>query len=278
MKNYIKNNKKGLFLSSLGVMLLIVMLLLYHQHINQKFLVSTISTFDTKTNVAESKKVLSEEELVNIYLNSNRDVIDFFANVFQIDTDVLIEQLKLDYAQIDLLNTENLEYTLSEYLLDLEDREEDLFDNSLNPCQDDKEYMLALLMYFSNIYDNVNFSIAAAIAEIESGYRSSSMLKKNNIFGGMSKGSLIRYKNIEYGILRYVKLLSSGYFGKGLTTVEAIGRVYNPTFNENGEKIAKPSWVANVTKAINNYSDMDQSIDIAEVKSLKTSTEDIATE
>ena len=138
--------------------------------------------------------------------------------------------------------------------------------------------MLALLMYFSNIYDNVDFSIAAAIAEIESGYRSSSMLKKNNIFGGMSKGSLIRYKNIEYGILRYVKLLSSGYFGKGLTTVEAIGRVYNPTFNENGEKIAKPSWVANVTKAINNYSDMDQSIDIAEVKSLKTSTEDIATE
>ena len=70
MKNYIKNNKKGLFLSSLGVMLLIVMLLLYHQHINQKFLVSTISTFDTKTNVAESKKVLSEEELVSIYLNS----------------------------------------------------------------------------------------------------------------------------------------------------------------------------------------------------------------
>ena len=37
----------------------------------------------------------------------------------------------------------------------------------------------------------------------------------------------------------HIKLLSEGYFGKGLTTVESIGRVYNPMYNENGVKIAK---------------------------------------
>ena len=167
------------------------------------------------------------------------------------------------------MNTDNLEYTLIEYLLALEDSNKELFDNSIDPCDDSKEYMLALIKYFSNIYTNVDFSIAAAIAQIESGYTAQSMLNKNNIFGGMSGGSLIRYKNIEYGILRYIKLLSEGYFGKGLTTVESIGRVYNPTFNEQGVKIAKPSWVSKVNNALDEFSNIDINIGIAEVLTLK---------
>ena len=134
---------------------------------------------------------------------------------------------------------------------------------------DSKEYIIALLIYFSNIYDNVDFSIAAAIAQIESGYTVQSMLNKNNVFGGMSGGGLIKYKNIEYGILSYVKLLSDGYFGKGLTTVEDIGRVYNPTYNENGVKIAKPSWVSKVNNAIDEFINMENDISIAEVLALK---------
>ena len=63
-------------------------------------------------------------------------------------------------------------------------------------------------------------------------------------------------------------MLSEGYFGKGLITVEDIGRVYNPTYNEAGVKIAKPSWVANVTKAMNNYVAMDI-VDIESLLSLK---------
>lgn len=270
MKDYIISNKKGIILVILGLMILIVMLLLYHRCSHQEFLVSSISTFEAKANEPESKRVLSEEELLNIYINDNLETINFFADVFKIDKDTLVNQLKVDYQNINLMNTDNLEYTLIEYLLALEDSNKELFDNSIDPCDDSKEYMLALIKYFSNIYTNVDFSIAAAIAQIESGYTAQSMLNKNNIFGGMSGGSLIRYKNIEYGILRYIKLLSEGYFGKGLTTVESIGRVYNPTFNEQGVKIAKPSWVSKVNNALDEFSNIDINIGIAEVLTLKS--------
>ncbi len=269
MKDYIISNKKGIILVILGVMILIVMLLLYHRSSPQEFLVSSISTFEANANEAESKRVLSEEELVTIYINDNLDTINFFADVFKIDKDTLVNQLKKDYQSIDLMNTDNLEYTLIEYLLALEDNNKELFDKTLDPCNDSKEYMIALIKYFSNIYINVDFSIAAAIAQVESGYTVQSMLNKNNIFGGMSRGSLIKYKNIEYGILSYIKLLSEGYFGKGLTTVEAIGRIYNPTFNENGIKIAKPSWVSKVNNALDNYRNTDINVSIADVLALK---------
>ena len=52
----------------------------------------------------------------------------------------------------------------------------------------------------------------------------------------------------------YIKLLSEGYFGKGLNTVELIGIIYNPMFNENGVKVAKPTWVNNVKRAMEKYS------------------------
>ena len=206
---------------------------------------------------------------MEIYINDNLDIVSFFADVFQINQDTLIERLKADYQSINLLNTTNLEYTLSEYLLALEDSNRELFDNSIDPCDDSKEYIIALLKYFSKLYNNVDFSIAAAIVQIESGYTVQSMLNKNNVFGGMSGGGLIKYKNIEYGILSYVKLLSDGYFGKGLTTVEDIGRVYNPTYNENGVKIAKPSWVSKVNNAIDEFINMENDISIAEVLALK---------
>ena len=270
MKNYIICNKKGIILVILGVMILIVMLLLYHRCSQQEFLVSSISTFEAKINEPESKRILSEEELLEIYINDNLETINFFADVFKINRDTLVERLMIDYQSINLMHTENLEYTLSEYLLALEDTNKDLFDNSIDPCDDSKEYMIALLKYFSNIYTNVDFSIAVAIAQIESGFTAQSMLNKNNIFGGMSGGSLIRYKNIEYGILSYIKLLSDGYFGKGLTTVESIGRVYNPTYNEQGVKIAKPSWVSKVNNAMTEFVNVNTEISIEEVLAFKS--------
>lgn len=269
MKDYIISNKKGIILVILGVMILIVMLLLYHRCSHQEFLVSSISTFEAKITEPESKRVLSEEELLSIYVNDNLETINFFADVFKINRDTLIERLKGDYKNINLLNTEDLEYTISEYLFALEENNRELFDNSIDACDDSKDYMLALLNYFSSIYSNVDFSIAAAIAQIESGYTAQSMLKKNNIFGGMSGGSLIKYKNIEYGILSYVKLLSDGYFGKGLVTVEDIGKVYNPTYNENGVKIAKPSWVNKVNNALEEFRGMVTVVSVSQVMTLK---------
>ena len=269
MKSYLKSNKKGLLLVLIGLILFVTMLALHNKAMQNDLLVSSINMIDANISESETKRVLSEEELASIYINDNIELVSFLAAVFNIDEDTLVEKLKSDYQEIDLFSGEDLEYNLIEYLLDLEDTQEELFDSRIEPCDDSKEYIIALLIYFSNIYDNVDFSIAAAIAQIESGYTSRSMLNKNNVFGGMSGGSLIRYKNIEYGILRYVKLLSDGYFGKGLTTVEDIGRVYNPTYNENGVKIAKPSWVNKVNNAIDEFIDMDKHITLEEVISLK---------
>jgi len=145
-----------------------------------------------------------------------------------------------------------------------------LFNNVRTHGNKDKDYIVRLVKYFSNIYDNVEFTIAAGIANVESGYVSKYMLNKNNIFGGMYNGNLIGYKNIEYGTLQYVKLLSEGYFGKGLTTVEDIGRIYNPMFNESGVKIAKPTWVYNVKLAMENFNDIED-VDTTILNNLKNS-------
>lgn len=269
MKDYIINNKKGILFVIGGLILLIIMIIIHNISYKKELLVSSLEMFETQISEPETVRILSEEELLEIFLVDNKDTIEFLANTFKIDCEILIEKLKNDYENINLLNSENIEYTLLEYLYTLEDNEKYLFDNTITKCQDDKDYMVALIKYFTNIYDGVDFSIAAAIAQIESNYTASSMLNKNNIFGGMSNGSLIKYKNIEYGILSYIKLLNDGYFNNGLNTVESIGRIYNPTYNSNGEKIAKPSWVTKVNNALEEFVNIDTTIDLNTVKSLK---------
>lgn len=267
MKEYIKKNKKGLILLSIGAVLLTFSLTMHHYINKDEMIVHSIS-YNVDAEVPETSRILSEEEILNIFFNTNQETISFMSNMFQIDNNVFIDKLKENFKELNLLNAENIDDILLNYLISLEESNPELFDNSLNTSNPSKEYMVALIKYFCDYYGNVDFSIAAAIAEIESGYSAKSMLNKNNIFGGMSGGGLIRYKNIEYGIYSYIKLLSEGYFGKGLITVESIGRIYNPTYNEAGVKIAKPSWVANVTKAMNNYVAMD-TVDIESLLSLK---------
>lgn len=269
MKEYIISNKKGILFVIGGLILLITMIIIHNISYKKTLLVSSLETFETKINEPETARVLTEEELLEIFLVDNADTIKFMADTFQIDDEVLKEKLRSDYQNINLLETEEFEIRLLEYLFALEDSEKQLFDNTITKCQDNKEYMLSLIKYFTNIYDSVDFSIAAAIAQIESNYMANSMLNKNNIFGGMSGGSLIRYKNIEYGILSYIKLLNDGYFQKGLTTIETIGRIYNPTYNEQGEKIAKPSWVSKVNKALEEFVNIDTTVDLATINSLK---------
>ena len=155
-------------------------------------------------------------------------------------------------------------------MFELETRDKTLFNNVRTHGNKDKDYIVKLVKYFSSIYTNVEFTIAAGIANVESGYTSKYMLNKNNIFGGMYNGNLIGYKNIEYGTLQYIKLLSEGYFGKGLTTVEDIGKIYNPMFNESGVKIAKPTWVYNVKLSMENFSDIED-VDTTILNNLKNS-------
>ena len=75
----------------------------------------------------------------------------------------------------------------------------------------------------------------------------------------------IRYENIEIGVLKYVRLLSKNYFGKGLTTVNSIGRVYCPVTNEYGQKVASPHWINLVNTARNKYNSYTQDITIEDI-------------
>ena len=184
---------------------------------------------------------------IEVLLEDNKAKIEFYANAYKIDNVKLNELLKTYYKEIGLLNNkESFDLILINYLFDLEIKNKYLFDNTIEDNKKNKEYILTILEYFTNIYPNVNYTIAASIAEVESNFTSEYMLKCNNIFGGISKGKLLKYKTIEYGILKYVKLLNDRYFEKGLNTIETIGKVYNPIITDSGEKIANPKWVSNV--------------------------------
>ena len=82
----------------------------------------------------------------------------------------------------------------------------------------------------------------------------------NNIFGGMSSTGLIKYNNIEYGVLSYVKLMSERYYAKGLDTVESIARVYNPN---------STTWTTNVKNTANKFNNYENITNLNTLMSLK---------
>lgn len=261
MKDYIQSNKKGLFMVTIAAIILGVSFC-NKVEVTPAFEAITISYDKLKVN---AEKEITEEDRIELIINEHIEEINFYADTFQIERNELINLLKKDFYTLNIEDKEKLDKILIDYLLQLEKSEKDLFSKEVTPCTDNKDYIVALISYFSNVYKNVDYKIASAIAEIESAYSAPTMLKKNNIFGGLSSGKLIGYKNIEYGVLRYIKLLSEGYFGKGLTTVESIGRIYNPIFNENGKKIANPSWVKNVNRAISKYENISVITEVGEI-------------
>lgn len=262
MKRYIKANKKGIIIAFIGLIILGAMVLLKNNETKVELQVAVVrkeTTVKINAPEPEAKRVITKEDILEEFFNENRSLTEFLALTFKIDHDAFIDNLK-NNPSLDLQNQENLGAYLIDYLFKLEKSNKSLFNNKITPCNDSKEYMLAVIKYFTKIYPSVDFKTAAAIGKIESNYEASTMLKRNNIFGGMSNGGLIKYKSIEYGLLKYVKLLNDGYYEKGLTTVEEIGRVYNPRIDESGKKIASPSWVVNVTNAraeFENYPDVD---------------------
>lgn len=206
--------------------------------------------YDTQT--VSNERIITEEEKINLILKEYEEEINFFAQAFQIDPDVLKEKLHNDFESLNINEDTNFAKTLIDYLFNLEDTNKELFMNNKIPCDITKEEMLNLINYYCHIYGNVDYSLAASIAEIESGFSSKVMLNKNNIYGGLANGKIISYKTIQYGILKYIKLLSEGYIAKGLTTIDAIGVVYNPVI-ENGVKKANPSWVNKINNAQEKY-------------------------
>ena len=209
------------------------------------------------------QRELSNQEAIDSFISDNDTLLQFYSETFQIKKEDLIKQIKennddtQEFNELDVFNTKKISKTkdeaILEYLLNLEKSNPKLFSNKKTACQKDKKYILGLIDYFTSIYDDVDPALAKSIALIESGYTSKYMLSKNNIFGGMSNKGLIAYKNINYGVLKYIKLLNDQYYAKGLTTVETIGRKYNPIKTANGKKTANPTWVSNVTKYMSKF-------------------------
>lgn len=268
MKNYVQSNLKGLIIVAVACVIMIGIFKISDDDVVEEF---EGVTFNYVIPTVESEKVITEEERLELVINEHLKEITFYADMFQIDKNVLIEKLMNNYTNLNLLG-ENIVFDkiLFDYVSNLELTENGLFGNQIHPCNKGKDYITALVRYFSSLFGNVDTSIALAIAEVESGYSAPFMLNKNNIFGGMAGGRLIGYKTIEYGVYSYVKLLSEGYFSKGLNTVETIGLVYNPTFNEYGIKIAKPSWVEHVNNAKSKYLELPV-ITIANIIEIKES-------
>lgn len=270
MKKYIIENKMGISIVASIIAFFAIYSMISTPNVALQTSVAKSTNTSNKVVKQETPRIITEEEILNMKLTEKDLEIHFYSNCFQIAYDTLINLLKENYVTLDLLNDNiNFDLVLINYLLELEDTNKDLFDRTINPYQGNSAYVVGLIKYFTNIYNIVDFNIASAIAQIESGYSAPSMLRVNNIYGGMNgNGNLIKYKNIEYGVLRYIKLLNDGYFSKGLTTVEAIGVVYNPRFDANGNKIASPSWVSKVNNALYTYEEYQSIQTLSEVISL----------
>ncbi len=220
------------------------------------------------SNIFGTNKVVTIKDKINTFIDDNNDLIAFYSDTFQIEKDKLtnlIYENNIDndsFNENDIFNTgtsfSSKDESILNYLLELEKTSPKLFSNKKTPCDKSVDYILSLIDYYGSIYTNVDISIAKAIGLVESGYRSKYMMQNNNVFGGMANGRLIAYKNINYGILKYMELLSKSYFGKGLTTISQIGYKYNPTINGNGVKVASPTWVANVTNYTKRYNETSE--------------------
>lgn len=198
-----------------------------------------------------SYSVVTNEDIIKKHMEENYPTYKFYSKMFGISLDnlenALIDAANLEQMQWDLLARDNkFDKELLTFIINLEKDKPELFKREYSYEVKSKEYIYGLVEYFVSIYDNVDLDIAKAICYLESGnLNAKSMLKKNNIFGGMKNGKVIKYSSIEYGVFKYVSLLSNSYYSKGLNTVESIGKKYNPLI-VNGKSVANPDWVRNV--------------------------------
>lgn len=240
-----------------------------------------------RLNVQNEVELAGPKEEVNVnitdidnYITTYNDEITFFAKTFVISYDDIIADLKERYSSrefefeqnnVGFLTDKNGEvktydsvlYGLVEYFYDFVENNPGKVNKKRVPYTGDAEYVENLIIYYTtHIYTNVDTTTALSIGAAESGYyKVKYMLKCNNVFGGMSSKGLIKYRNIEYGVLSYIRLLSKNYYGKGLDTISKIGRKYCPTYDSFGNKIASPHWIKLVSAAKKKYSEYDFTIE-----------------
>ena len=222
------------------------------------------------------------EKNINYYIKENIKTLKFFSEMFGYDIEFIKDNLKERNKNIDkiepsniaslqnkdnaLKKYNNIEYGIVEYFYHMVEEYPEYRTKKLVSYNGESNYIEKLIMYYTNIYTNVDRNLALSIGAAESGYyKVKYMLNKNNIYGGMSSKGLIRHDNIELGVLKFIRMLSKNYYDKGLTTKYSIGKVYCPTYDEYGNKVASQHWINLVSKAQTKYENYKEMITIEDI-------------
>jgi len=236
---------------------------------------SLVSQNEVEAGPKEEVIVEEEEQRTELddYITTYLDDIKFLCYTFSIKSKDFIDDLYKRYEKYheqygfneknvgyilnsngNLKNYTNVKYGLVEYINVYIDKNPKKKKTRKVSYTGNATYVENLIKYYSSIYTNVDTNIALSIGAAESGYyKVKGMLRAGNVYGGMGRGGLIHYDNIEIGVLSYIRLLSKSYFGKGLKTIPAIGYRYCPTIDNNGNKIASPHWINLVNTAMKKY-------------------------
>ena len=251
---------------------------------NTSSLIANIeASSENEVKIAGPKEEVTVEDSLDnkleSYITTYADKFEFYSQVFGVSSEDIYTDLRerhensdqeFENTNIGLLlkkdghvktfNSE--EYGIVEYFYDFVKKNPKKVNNKRKPYTGNAEYVENLIIYYTtNVYTNVDTKLALSIGAAESGYyKVKYMLKCNNIYGGMSTKGLIKYKNIEYGVLSYIRLLNR-YANNGLTTINSIGRIYCPVVDSNGNKKASPHWINLVSTAMNKYKKYERQIE-----------------
>lgn len=235
---------------------------------------------ENEVEAGPKEEVVVNESEIDNYITTYLDDIKFLCYTFSIGHDDFIQDLRNRYEKYHetygfneknvgyilnskgtLKNYSNVKYGLVEYINKYIGKNPKKKKTRKVNYTGNAKYVENLIRYYTSIYTNVDTNIALSIGAAESGYyKVKYMLKVGNVYGGMGRGGLIHYDNIEIGVLSYIRLLSRSYFGKGLKTIPAIGYRYCPTIDNNGNKIASPHWINLVNTAMKKYKKLSNKV------------------
>ena len=243
---------------------------------------SDISTIQNEVELAGPKEEVVNVYSIDSYITTYEEDIELLCKAFGVSKEDIISDLKTinkdkafettNVGQLldskgNVKTFKNDLYGLVEYFYSYVKNNPKKVNNKRVAYKGSADYVEKLIIYFSeHIYTDVDTTTALSIGAAESGYyKVKYMLACNNVYGGMGSKGLIKYKNIEFGVLSYVRYLSRNYYSKGNTSLEGIGRIYNPTTDSNGNKIASPHWISLIQTAKKRYSKYDFNLSIEDL-------------
>jgi hypothetical protein len=242
----------------------------------------------TSETVGPEEEVTVETNYLSMFMNEYASDVTLLCKTFGLKEEDVIKSLEKLYEEnpdefektnVGYLRDKNgkikvydtAQYGLYMYLQNYADEHPESVSKKTIQYTGNSKYVEMLIIYYTkNIFTNVDTDLALSIGAAESGYYTAKyMLRCNNVYGGMGSNGLIKYRSIEQGVYRYIRYLSNNYISKGLTTLPSIGRVYCPTTDVTGNRIASPHWIQLVTRALNHYNGSNYNITTSDVLASK---------